>query len=87
MKDFITIESLRERVYAAKGERFFDGFDEMKLALEECKANGIRVIHRKSPRTMRTAIKKLLDSPEYELTNEQKILVLNQVISDLLKTK
>ena len=87
MKDFVTLESLRERVYAAKGDGSFDGYDEMKLALEECKANGIRVINRKSPRTMRTAIKKLLDSPEYELTNEQKVLILNQVISDLLKTK
>ena len=85
--DIITIETLRKQVYAEHGEKDFDGYDAMKAALEECRANGIKVVSRKSPRSMRLAIKRLLASPEYELTREQKIEILNLVMGDLIKEK
>ena len=85
--DIITIETLRKQVYAAHGEEGFDGYDAMKTALEECRANGLRVVSRKSPRSMRMAVKRLLASPEYELTREQKIEILNLVMGDLIKEK
>ena len=85
--NIITIETLRKQVYAGRGEPGFDGLDAMKLALEECRANGITVVSRKSPRSMRTAIKRLLASPEYELTREQKIEILTLVMADLIREK
>ena len=85
--DIITVETLRKQVYAAHGEKGFDGYDAMKAALEECRVNGIKVVSRKSPRSMRIAVKRLLASPEYELTREQKIEILNLVMGDLIKEK